>query len=465
MKLRIWLNSFYFLMYMAALLGICVLLYVLALPLDKRFDLTGDKRFTLSNETVKILKQVADPISVYAFYHADQREQAEALEDILKSVQASNRLIRYELVELDRDPVKASHYGVENYGEIVVEQASRRVRVWSWTEEALTNGILQLGNNSLEKIYFTEGHGELELNSDERRGLGRLKGRLAEENYDSLPLLLAETKEIPENASAVLVVSPKADFFEEEIDRLENYLTRGGSLLIFLDPMVDGAGLPLFESFLLKYGISAGKDVVIDEKSQSYGADSVVATIQRFGEHPITQGVRGDVVLPLARSIRPAPAVAKLTDLTVVAATSEVSWAETDLKTLEQGSARYGEEDGPIGFIPVGVIAEGRSVEPGRNKNREHYRILAFGDSDFISNSLIQYGGHQALISSALAWMTHREQPLAIKTQSIQATPLYLSAQNQKRLFLTLVIFIPLTVAFTGIVIHLLRFRVTPVSY
>ncbi len=461
MKWRFWWNSFHLGIYSAALLGIFVVLYMLVLPLDRRFDVTGEKRFTVSEETNNVLRTVTKPIQISVFYHVDQRAQVDAVGELLKSYQALNKLLNFELVELDREPMKAFKLGVGNYGEIVLQQENRKERIWDWTEESLTKAILRLHSNSFEQIYFTEGHGELSLDADERRGLLRLKERLMEENYEPLPSMLSEIKEVPENASVLFIVSPKVDFYEEEIEKLEAYLSRGGSLVVFLDPLAD-AKITFLESFLSKYGILAGHDIVIDEKSKSYGADSVITAVDRFGEHPATRGVRGEVILPLARSMRPTEASVKLTDLTVIAATSPVSWAETDLKKLEEGAAKYDEEDGQIGLVPVGVVSEGRATAVQIIPGRETYRILAVGDSDFITNALIQFGGHQAFISSSLGWLAHRNVLLTIRPKTIQTTPLYLSSSDQTKLFLSMVVFIPLFILLTGVFVHFKRFH--PIS-
>lgn len=460
-KAKLWWNSLHLGLFSAALFGIFVVLYLLILPLDRRFDVTREKRFTVSEETKNVLQTVTKPIQISVFYHVDQRNQVDAVSELLKSYQALNKLLHFELVELDREPMKAFKLGVGNYGEIVLEQESRKERIWDWTEESLTKAILRLRSDSSEYIYFTEGHGELSLDADERRGLLRLKERLTEENYEPLPCMLSEAKEVPGNAAVLFVVSPKTDFYEEEIEKLEAYLARGGSLVVFLDPLADEK-ITLLESFLSKYGILAGQDVVIDEKSKSYGADSVIATIERFGEHPVTKGVHGEVILPLARSMRPTAASVKLTDLTVVAATSPVSWAETNLKKLEEGTAKYDEEDGQIGMVPVGVVAEGRATAVNIISGRETYRILAVGDSDFVTNALIQFGAHQAFISSSLGWLAHRNVLLTIPQKAAQPTPLYLSVSDQRKLFLSVVVFIPLLTLLAGVFVHFKRFH--PIS-
>ncbi|MBI4431803.1 MAG: GldG family protein [Candidatus Omnitrophica bacterium] len=457
MKRQFFWNSFHLTLYVPALAGIFVLLYVLLLPFDRRFDLTGEEKFTLSGTTREVVQRMSEPVRIHVFYHVDQRNQADRLSELLESYQALNREVSFQLIELDREPLKAARWGVENYGEMVIEKDKRLERTWNWTEESITNALLRLENPARAEIYFTEGHGELSLNSDERRGLGRLNRRLIEENRVPSPILLSESRQIPKTASAVFIVSPKVDFYEEEIEQLEDYLRQGGSLAIFLDPVTESKTL-LLESFLAKYGIQAGEDVVIDEKSKAYSADSVVTPVYRFTEHPMTKDIRGDVLLPLTRSIRPASAQVNLTDLTVVAVSSPMSWAETDLGKLEEGTAVYGEEDGTIGLVPLAVLAEGRS-DTALEGGREAYRILVVGDSDFISNSLIRFGGHQAFISGALSWLVRKDAPLTIKPNFVKAGPLYLTPSNQILLFLVIVVMIPLCVALSGFIIHFRRFH------
>ncbi len=105
--------------------------------------------------------------------------------------------------------------------------------------------------------YLTTGHGET-ANVPLRYALIRA-GYYCDAVDDVINL---RSGEIPEDAELVIISGPKNDFeraaegssLRSEIERLQSYMSRGGRLMVFLDP--EGSKLPVLESFIDEFGIS-----------------------------------------------------------------------------------------------------------------------------------------------------------------------------------------------------------------
>src|SRR5665213_971361 len=102
------------LVYTLAVIAIVVLLQALAVNSGVSFDLTKNKTFTLSDETVKTVKGLGQKVQFLAFYGTENKG---AFEDLLKRVKEQNpSKVDYEFVNLNRKPLLAQEYGVRALG-------------------------------------------------------------------------------------------------------------------------------------------------------------------------------------------------------------------------------------------------------------------------------------------------------------------------------------------------------------
>ena len=68
-KIRYGVNS---VIITVVVLAIVVIVYLVLMDRNKRFDLTAVKRFTLSDQTSKVIERLEGPVTVYAFYSKQQ---------------------------------------------------------------------------------------------------------------------------------------------------------------------------------------------------------------------------------------------------------------------------------------------------------------------------------------------------------------------------------------------------------
>src|SRR5947209_3035914 len=101
-------------------LAVVVLLYSLAMQHNQRFDVTQAKRFTLADQSVKLLQGLTYPIKVLGFYSLAERER-ETFTDLLKQYAQHTDKISYEVVDPDRQPALAKQYDITAYTTVGVE--------------------------------------------------------------------------------------------------------------------------------------------------------------------------------------------------------------------------------------------------------------------------------------------------------------------------------------------------------
>ena len=95
---------------------------------------------------------------------------------------------------------------------VIVKSGNKESRAKEITEEALTNALIEVSRGSTKKIYFTKGHGEHAVADNTERGLKLFVDNLKGEGFQTDEIVLAEHKEMPSDAQALVVGGPVAAF-------------------------------------------------------------------------------------------------------------------------------------------------------------------------------------------------------------------------------------------------------------
>jgi ABC-type uncharacterized transport system involved in gliding motility auxiliary subunit len=449
-------------------LGILVFVEAISARHSARLDLTAGKRFTLSEQTSKILKNLEKPVRVTAFYQ-EGSPQAEEARDLLDQYAYASRKFSFTFVDPDRFPGKARRYKITAYGTLMLETDTREEKITQPTEQELTNALLRVMRKGEKVIYFISGHDEKSTEDYGKDGYSGVKKAIEDQNYVVRDLLLMRADEVPADASVLIIAGPKKALFSEEISTLKRFIDQGGHLLILIDPETD-TGLT---EFLKSCGIEVGQDIIVDKLSRLFGADYLTPIVAQYaGYHPITENFKAASFFPLARSIRVAHDVPQHVQNTELAKTGPDSWAETDLVMLKQGSASFDSQKDTMGPIPVAMVStiqheteeakDGQTQKIVEDKAEESddekdvprpARIVVFGDSDFAGNAYVNLSGNRDLFMNALSWLAEEEDLIAIRPKERESQPVVLSYTQTRVIFWASVVLLPGGVLIIGVVV------------
>src|SRR5215475_5894924 len=234
-------------------LAVLLLAYSLAMKHNQRFDVTQAKRFTLAEQSIKLLQGLQHPIKVLGFYSLAERER-ETFTDLMKQYTQHTDKLSYEVIDPDRQPAIAKQYDITAYNTVVVEGNGKKEKITRVEEAALTNAILKVTRTTKKVVYFVTGHGEPSLTDSDRAGYSVAKQALEEQNYTVQELVLARQPQVPDDAAVVIVAGPRRDLLESETEALSAFLGRGGHLFVMLDPET----VPDLVAFVKRYGIEVG---------------------------------------------------------------------------------------------------------------------------------------------------------------------------------------------------------------
>lgn len=139
-------------------------------------------------------------------------------------------------------------------------------------ENTINEGLQSLLSNT-KLIGYITGHGEVDHTSEE--GAANLES-LISGMYELKDIDLNSDK-IPAGMNSIIINGPKMDFTEEELYKVDQFLLRGGNVMLFLDGVIDDGknssyGLGNYvandsnlERLLNKYGVERGKNMIMDK--------------------------------------------------------------------------------------------------------------------------------------------------------------------------------------------------------
>jgi len=287
-------------------LGILVAINYIGAKQNKRWDLTANKQFSLSDQSRNVLSKLDSPLQVLVFA---RDEEFQRYQDKLKEYQYLSKQITAEYVDPEKKPAVARQNDIQQFGTIVFNYKGRTEKVTTDSEQDITNGIIKVVTGQQKKVYFTQGHGERDQGSAEPNGYNAIAKALTSENYTLDKLVIAQQGSVPADASVVIVAGPRTDFFPAEMDALKAYLQKSGKLVIMLDPPDKPDSAPLTNLIALAHdwGFDVGNDVVVDVSGMGrlIGTDASVPVAANYPSHPIVQRFNLLTAFPLARSVVP----------------------------------------------------------------------------------------------------------------------------------------------------------------
>jgi ABC-type uncharacterized transport system involved in gliding motility auxiliary subunit len=437
-------------------LGIVIAINYLSAKQNKRWDLTENQQFALSEQTVKVLRSLDSPVKFTVF---DRSQSFDTHRSRFDEYAYHSKQVAVEYVDPDAKPMQAKEFEIQTYGTIVVDYKGRRERITSGNEQDVTNALIKAVSGRERTVYFLQGHGEKDPTSTERDGYSAVVETLRRDNYKIEKLPLAQQKDVPEDATVVVIAGPTSDLLPQEIEAIERYLGRAGKLMVLVDPAVGGQGeLPNLEGLLKEWAITLGRNIVVDVSGMTNEPSLAVAI--GYPGHAITERFNTLTIYPLARSVETGGTGAGggRTAQPLVQ-TSPRSWAESNLKSLGEAVSMDEAAGDKVGPVTVAAAVSAPAEQPPpidpkakpEDAPKPETRVVVFGDSDFPSNAYGGVEGNPNLFANAVSWLAQQENLIAIRPKEASDRRLTITANQQRGLFLLTLFGIPAAVFAAGI--------------
>jgi ABC-type uncharacterized transport system involved in gliding motility auxiliary subunit len=441
--------------YTVAFVGVLVAINYLSTLHHARFDLSAEKIYSLSPQSVSVAKELKQPLKFYGFFTGGTNPAARSL---YEEYTYASPLISYELVDPDRHPELAQRFKVSVLNTTHIQYAGDKgngTNVTDLNEQALTNAIIRVSQSGEKIAYYLVGHGEPNLDELQNgAGFGQFRQALEGEGYQVKTLLLASQPAVPKDCQVLVVAGPAKPLFPHEVEQIGAYLKKGGRVLVMLRPPYPS---PTDEAALVKlvdeWGISAGDNIVVDQVVRLFagpalGLNPVVDT---YGPHPITTSFDQRTVFPMARAVEAKKGLKQGLDATWLAKTSETSWAEHDLAGIfQRQTAKFSDGDvkGPI------TVANAVDADLGRlGWGSGHARLVIFGSTDLADNEHINDFFNRDLLMNSTDWLLGQANAISIRPRALRLSRINLTVSQFNAVFVLSVLLLPELLLVAGIVV------------
>lgn len=306
--------------------GIVLTLHLLGSFFFYRFDLTKDKRYTLSTTSLNLLKEVKNPLSIKVYMQGDLPAEFKRLQQetkqILEEFQAYNSNIVFEFVdpmenqEESMDLIKDLYRKGLTPINITVDDKGKQSQalVFPWAIATYDNKEVsipllknQMGASTTQKVIgsvqhleysFSDAFNKITKAKQKKVAIIKGNGELKEafiakfllqvrDSYFIAPFTLDSVAKNPGGSLQALkeydlavIAKPSEAFSESEKQVLDQYLMNGGKTIWLVDQVVaeidslynpSGASLAYprdlnINDLFFKYGIRINPDIVKDEQ-------------------------------------------------------------------------------------------------------------------------------------------------------------------------------------------------------
>ena len=296
-----------------------------------RLDLTDSQLFTLSPQSRELVSNLPETMKVWLF----SKEQNIQDRELLDNYHRQSNKFKFEYVDPQLKPGIAEKFGVKDYGEVYLEFQNKRqvVQIISENERLsevkLTARLQQITSSKTAKIYFLQGHGEHPLSASKGAISQAIQG-LIDKNFITSGLNLAEQPQVPDDAAVIVVAGPQKELLTGEVTALQNYLNRGGNLLLMIDPNTN----PKIDTILKDWGVRLDNRLAIDTSGANLQLGPAAILVTEYGQHPITKDFGKNIsVYPLTRPLE-IDSVSGIESMVLLKTKPyPSSWAESDQKS------------------------------------------------------------------------------------------------------------------------------------
>jgi ABC-type uncharacterized transport system involved in gliding motility auxiliary subunit len=374
----------------------------------KRFDLTTEKLFSLSDQSKKVVGGLQNDVTIVRFAKSTDTP----LDDLMSEYTNLNRHLKFQTVDPQQKPDVAKQYGATRMGDVIASSGSRTEHIEPGTrgqvsEEDVTTALLKLTRDKSKTVCFVTGHGEKSLSDTSGAGYSVAEQGLKKETYAVKSVNLVSENGVPSDCDVLVVAGPTQSYFPQEATMISKFLEAGGKAVIEVDPETD----PKLEDVFRAWNMNVGNNVVIDASGMGrlIGAGPGIPLVTDYGASPITKGFDGSMTFfPLARTVSVAEKSKSDPEAVELLKTSARSFTTANLKQKE---IKYNPKTDTLGPLSLAVAAS-------RTTGGKGERLVVIGDSDFASNQAISQARNGDLFYNTIDWLAHDENLISIRPKS-----------------------------------------------
>jgi ABC-type uncharacterized transport system involved in gliding motility auxiliary subunit len=434
-------------LYIVVVLAIIATANVLANRYNKSYDSTANKRYSLSDQTSKIVKGLKEDATITYF---DQSTRFPQAKDQLDQYANLSPKVHVQYVDPEQKPSLARQAGFKGNGTLILLKIGPKTEeAKSLTEENITGAFIRLLKNHTRTVCFVTGSGEHQIDDSERGGYSRFKDLLGKDDYESKSISLLQKAEVPSECTVVVVAGPSGDYQQPAVDALKKFVEGGGRALFLLDPPLkigrtEVADNDLLTGLLASWGVSVEKDLILDLNpiGQLAGLGPQVALVTTYNIQPIVADMKGTATgFPLSRSLE-VKSEGKST-VEKLFSSSDSSLATTKLNSPDIDPSDPKKKTGPLTLAAAGSYSTGKENSQGR--------FVVVGSSAWAANSFLNFNGNRDLALNTMNWLSSDEDLISIRPKEQEDRRITMTQAQLSWVRIASQFVLPLIVIFAGV--------------
>ena len=452
-------------------IAVVVFINLIVTKADITGDLSANKVYSLTKDTEKYLKKLENDIVIY--YVSDPQEINDNVYELVKKYEEKSKSVKVILKDpvvyptfldqyTDEEETASNSVVVVNkndetkfkyiaYSSLVKTEVNYQTYTQEMTgvdvEGQITSAINYVTAEASMKMYFLTGHDESE-NFD-----SSITDLISKQNIETAVLNLQTKDKVPSDCELLAIVSPKRDFTEEEIEKINKYFEKGKPIIMCLG-YVDRS-LPNISKFLKGYGLENHGGLVVEKSADNRMGQGYTMLYPDLQGHDITGGLEGVYAcFPIATGIKEADVVPKGLTVEPILKTSSRSYAVTDLQLSIEKITKKNSEVGP--FYAGALVT---STKIGGNAKMIVFNSSAAfdGTEQLATSSYI----NSELLMNSINYICDVDASTTVTVPVKELSTTYLSIDGSQQLLWTLflVIIIPVFILIVGFVVWIRRRR------
>jgi hypothetical protein len=420
-----------------------------------QLDLTKNKNFTLSEQTVNTLKNLKQDVKIIAFTNPSSADPfiTRQVSDLAGEYKKLSSHITFEEHDILKEPSLAQQYQItDGSGVVLFLSGNNRKEVsyyqmfnsqpdgsYSFSgEEKFTQALITLTSTTKHPVYFLSGHNEIPLSQ-----MNTFRSALEGGNYEVKELNLLREGKIPDDAEILFIVGPTTDLTDKEAQLIGDYLKNKGRLYFAFGFNKDmAAGWKNIDALLNTYGIQDQHAVALEPKQTALYDPLTI--VPEFGSHEITDKLQSNGLLTLITQ-----AIAMKNDdknatydAAVLLKSTDKAYGETNIADLLNGKTTNDASDikGPLNLAYAVSAKDG-----GKPK------AIVIGGFSFLHDQVIGQQGNRDFALNAVNWLDEQKDQVTIRPRQGDAyQQVTLMPSQANTIFIFTIILLPLLFLLVG---------------
>lgn len=450
----------------AVVIVIVLLINLFVQELGIKKDLTADGKYSLTEETRDLIKNINHNITIYYLVESgDEIDEFKRIVDNYDNL-SSKVSVKYKdpvqypkfASQYVQDEISAQSFLVVNedtnaakyidYQDLLDYEMNSSTYQYDVTglkiETQIDAAISFVTNEDLPTVYTLTGHGEASITS-------YLSGLFKDNNITATEFSSLTAQSVPEDCDVLIINMPQYDFTEDETAFIKDYLTKGGDAIFFVDYVTNS--LPNVVSLLNYYGVDVVEGFVVEGDSKhTISSRYPTLLVPNISSHEFVKNIKDKkyIVVPVGSGLAMRDDLRDTLETSTILKTSDKAYSKININS----TVAEKEENDISGPFILGL-------EVKEAVGEEETRIAVYTGKAFLDDQYLQTAsfGNVDLIINTINAMSGQENALSIRSTSLDEPMVSLNTAQKDRIGLIVVVILPLFFLATGITVVVRRRR------